>query len=155
MTYVAPRIVADDRLRLWPVWKRVNRTGTAHRKSIERSVAEWGVRDHLRRHDHLQSFVGVERVPTLRCSAQYRSIGMDEFNVAVIDLRLTIERAPADVLDFSLDKAPVRLVHSQADKVAIGEANLKVVATSSYDVLRGHSPVTGERPKAGRDGAFV
>jgi hypothetical protein len=80
---------------------------------------------------------------------------MDEFHFAVIDLRLTIKHAAADILDFSLDRGAFRLVHSQAEKVAISEANLKVVATSSYDVLRSYGPVTWERPKAGRDGTFV
>ena len=42
----------------------------------------------------------------------------------------------------------------QTDKVAIWEANLKVVAASSTDFLRSCSFVAGERPKAKRDGTF-
>lgn len=50
---------------------------------------------------------------------------MDEFHFAVIDLRPTIKHAAADILDFSLDKGAFRLVRSQAEKVAISEANLQ------------------------------
>ena len=105
--------------------------GTAHRKGIERDVVGWGIRDHFRRHDHLQSSVCIERIPALRGPNQYRSIGIDEFHFATIDLRPTIERTAAHARDFSLDKAAFRLAHSQADKVAIDEANLKAFATSS------------------------
>jgi Tfp pilus assembly PilM family ATPase len=80
---------------------------------------------------------------------------MDDFQFAVIDLLLTIERAAADILDIPTDEIAFDLVHFQANKVAIGESNLKVVATNSDDVLRRRGFVIGERPKAGRDGAFA
>jgi hypothetical protein len=79
---------------------------------------------------------------------------MDDFQFAVVGLFLAIERAAADIFDFPADKFAFRLSHSQADKMAIGKSNLKVVATNSDDLLRRCSFVTGERPKAGRDGAF-
>ena len=53
----------------------------------------------------------------------------------MINLRLTIKHAAADVLDLSLGKVLFRLVYCQTDKVTISEANLKVVATSSADLL--------------------
>jgi hypothetical protein len=80
---------------------------------------------------------------------------MDDFLFAMVDLRLTIEHAAANVLDQSLGKVRFRLVHCQTDKVAISEADLKVVAASSADLLCCYGFAAGERPKTRRDGTLI
>ena len=54
----------------------------------------------------------------------------------MINMSFMIKHAAADVLDLSLGKVLFRPVHCQTDKVTISEANLKVFATSSADLLR-------------------
>lgn len=80
---------------------------------------------------------------------------MDLSHLAVIDLRLAIERAAADLFDFPLNEALFRLAQAHAEKMPVGELNPEVIATNNGDLLRGYGFVTGERPKAGCDGAFV
>jgi hypothetical protein len=53
---------------------------------------------------------------------------MDDSHGTLIDLRLPIKRATADILDFSLDKTQFRSAHSKAYKVTIGGTNFEVVA---------------------------
>jgi hypothetical protein len=79
---------------------------------------------------------------------------MGDSHGALIDLRLTVKHATANILDFSLDKTPFRSAHSKAYEVVIGKPNFEVVATSSYDILCRCSLVDGEGPKAGCDGAL-
>jgi len=79
--------------------------------------------------------VCVERKFAFQRPAQYRSIGIDDSHGTLIDLRLPIKHATADILDFSLDKTPFRSAHSKAYKMAIGKPNFEVAATSRNDIL--------------------
>ncbi len=68
---------------------------------------------------------------------------------------LLLERTAPDILDYLLDEVAFRPTHPKANKVTIREFNFKVVATGGNNILRSCSFVTGERPKSGRDRAFV
>ena len=80
---------------------------------------------------------------------------MGDSHGTLIDLRLPIEYAPADILDFSLDKTLFRSAHSKAYEVAIGKPNFEVVAASSNDILSSFSLLAGEGPEAGCDRALT
>ena len=69
---------------------------------------------------------------------------MDDSHGTLIDLRLPIKRATADILDFSLDKPLFRSAHSKANEVAIGKPNFEVVAASGKNVFCRSSFVSGE-----------
>jgi hypothetical protein len=109
-----------------------------HRKDLVRGIAGRRVSDHLGRHAHRQSSVCVERMFAFKCPGQYRPIGMGDSHGTLIDLRLPIEYAPADILDFSLDKTLFRSAHSKAYEVAIGNRISKwsrQAAMTSFPVL--------------------
>jgi hypothetical protein len=98
-----------------------------HRKRIERGVGEWGIRDHPRRHSHLQSFAVAKRVLTFRCAEQYRPIGINQLFFTMFNLRFFIECAATDLSNFSYSNAGFIFVNAQANVVAIGETNFEVV----------------------------
>jgi hypothetical protein len=80
---------------------------------------------------------------------------MDDSHGTLIDLRLPIKHATADILNFSLDKTPFRSAHSKAHEVAVGKPNFEVVATGSNDIFCSFSLLAGEEPKAGCDWALI
>ena len=69
---------------------------------------------------------------------------MDVFYFAIVGLRLALERAAPDILDFALDEALFPLTQAQADEMAVGEPDLKVVATNGDDIRRRDNFVIGK-----------
>ena len=69
---------------------------------------------------------------------------MDDSHGTLIDLRLPIKHATADILNFSLDKTPFRSAHSKAYEVAIGKPNFEMVAASRKNVFSRSSFVSGK-----------
>jgi hypothetical protein len=69
---------------------------------------------------------------------------MGDSHGALIDLRLTVKHATADILDLSLNNTLFRSAHSKAYEVAIGKPNFELVAASSKNVFCRSSFVSGE-----------
>ena len=80
---------------------------------------------------------------------------MDDSHGTLIDPRLPVKRATADILDLSLNNTLFRSSHSKAYEVAIGKPNFEVVATGSNDILCSFSLLAGEGPKAGCDWVLI
>jgi hypothetical protein len=83
--------------------------GAAQRESVERRIVDRRIGDHFRRHHHFQDFLAIEGLSDLGGAGQYRSVGMNKFQVAAVDLLFRIERAAANFFDLTLDQAHVPL----------------------------------------------
>src|SRR4029077_1249054 len=91
-----------------------------------------------------------ERVFDGQHAGEDRSVAMNIFDLAGVDLLIPVEGAAADRFDFALDKPHFALLRPQPHEVAVGKTDLEMRAASRDDVGWRHR-LARERPKARRN----